>query len=57
MTLCITIYRDVFRADEWAYLLSVADTGRNVQAWLADRYPVRGTDLRLERLLDEDNAA
>lgn len=35
----LVVTRDVFRADEWAYLLSVEMTGRVTAAWLDDRYP------------------
>jgi hypothetical protein len=38
----VVIYRDVFRPEEWAYLLSVEDTGRNIESWLDRRYPARG---------------
>lgn len=37
----VTIYRDVFTPEEWGCLLSANLTGRVVEAWLDDRYPVR----------------
>lgn len=37
----LTIYRDVFTPEEWAYLLAVPMTGRVTEAWLDDRYPAR----------------
>lgn len=38
----ITIYRDVFTAEEWAYLSSAELTGQRIGAWLDDHYPDRG---------------
>lgn len=35
----ITICREIFTVDEWAYLTSVKLVGQDVLAWLDDRYP------------------
>jgi hypothetical protein len=37
----LTIYRDVFTEDEWAYISSVELTGQRIEAWLDDHYPER----------------
>jgi hypothetical protein len=37
----VTIYRDVFTEDEWAWLTTQELRGQNVIAWLDDRYPSR----------------
>lgn len=37
----LTIYRDVFTAEEWAYISSVELLGQNIEAWLDARYPSR----------------
>lgn len=37
----LTIYRDLFTSDEWAYISSVQLTGQRIEAWLDDRYPER----------------
>lgn len=37
----LTIYRDVFTSEEWAYLVSVKLTGRETEAWLDAHYPSR----------------
>jgi hypothetical protein len=38
----VTIYRDVFTPEEWAYISSVQLVGQDTQAWLDDRYPEKG---------------
>jgi hypothetical protein len=55
----LTIYRDVFTPDEWAYISSVQLTGQNIEAWLDDRYPKREYGLQgcLPRYLAEEEAA
>lgn len=40
----VTIYRDVFTPEEWAYLSSVQLTGEEIGPWLDKRYPVRPAD-------------
>ncbi len=35
------IYRDVFTAEEWAYLSALELTGQRIEAWLDDHYPER----------------
>lgn len=37
----IVIYRDIFTAEEWAFISSVQLLGQNLDAWLDDRYPTR----------------
>lgn len=37
----VTVHRDVFTPEEWAYLTSVQLLGQDVGAWLDDRYPPR----------------
>ena len=37
----LTIYRDVFRPDEWDYIVNVKLTGRETRPWLDARYPLR----------------
>jgi hypothetical protein len=41
----VTLYRDIFTEEEWAYLSSVTLLGQNIEAWLDDRYPVRPQEL------------
>lgn len=36
----LTIYRDVFTPEEWAFISSADLLGQNVTAWLDERYPV-----------------
>jgi hypothetical protein len=35
----ITIYRDIFTAEEWAYVSSLRLLGQNIETWLDRRYP------------------
>lgn len=42
----VTIYRDIFTPEEWAYISSVQLTGQNIGAWLDDRYPDHLQNLR-----------
>lgn len=37
----LTIYRDAFEPEELVFIRSLTDTGRNIDAWLDDRYPER----------------
>lgn len=37
----VTIYRDVFTAEEWAFLTTLTFQGFNPEAWLEERYPSR----------------
>lgn len=41
----VVLYRDIFTAEEWAYLSSVTLLGQNIEAWLDDRYPVRPQEM------------
>jgi hypothetical protein len=42
----ITIYRDAFRDNEWAYVSSLQLLGQDIATWLDERYPVRPSALR-----------
>lgn len=37
----VTLYRDIFTAEEWAYISTIPLYGQNLEAWLEDRYPER----------------
>ena len=37
----VTIYRDVFRPDEWVYISTIELTGESIGAWLDNKYPRR----------------
>jgi hypothetical protein len=37
----VVIYRDLFTADEWAYISTLDLRGQRIEAWLDDRYPAR----------------
>lgn len=41
----VTIYRDVFTDEEWAWISAQSLLGQNLQAWLDDRYPSRPVSL------------
>lgn len=49
-----TIYRDVFTAEEWAYLSSAELTGQRIEAWLDDHYPDRGRPFTVLSRLEHD---
>lgn len=40
----VTIYRDSFTAEEWAFLSSVTLTGQLIGPWLEERYPMRSAE-------------
>ena len=52
-----TIFRDVFTAEEWAYLSSAELTGQRVEAWLDDHYPDRGRPFTVLSRLERDYPA
>lgn len=43
----LVIYRDVFTAEEWAFLVAVELTGQEVVPWLERHYPDRGRPFRV----------
>lgn len=54
---CVVLYRDIFTAEEWAYLSSVELVGERIEAWLDDHYPDRGRPFRKLERSDESEAA
>lgn len=37
----VTLYRDIFTAEEWEFISSLRLSGQRIEAWLDDRYPER----------------
>lgn len=46
----VTLYRDIFTEEEWAYISSVKLTGQEIGPWLDERYPVRDGGLENARV-------
>lgn len=42
----VTLYRDIFTPEEWAWLSSAQLTGQMIEPWLDERYPGRGLPFR-----------
>ena len=43
-TRTLTIYRDIFTADEWAFISTCELLGQRIDTWLSERYPPRPAD-------------